>query len=77
MQNNVIKPVPSPEFHSPNSNLLEYALSVLFSVGSLMWAHLTNTDGIFFKIVVAPAVAASIGFFVARLLKRIFPEKKS
>ena len=77
MQNNVIKPVPSPEFHTPNSSVIEYVISMCFSVCSLAWAHFTNTDGIFFKIVVAPTVAASIGFFVARLLKRIFPEKKS
>jgi len=77
MSNNIVKPVPSPEFHTPNSSLIEYAMSIMFSVGSLVWADLTNTDGVFFKIVVAPAVAASIGFAVARLLKRLFPDKKS
>jgi len=62
-------------FH-PNQNIWEYAISMLFSVLSLYWAHFTNTDGMFFKLVVAPSVAAGIGFFTVRLLKRIFPDKK-
>lgn len=66
-----------PESPQSASNLLEYVLSVLFSVCSLAWAHLTDTDSIIFKIVVAPAVAGAVGFFVARMLKYLFPEKKS
>jgi len=49
---------------------------MLFSVLSLAWAHFTNTDGLFFKLVVAPSVAAGIGFFTVRVLKRFFPDNK-
>lgn len=66
-----------PESPLSASNLLEYILSVLFSVGSLAWANLTDTDGIIFKLVVAPTVAGAVGFFVARMLKCLFPEKKA
>lgn len=47
-----------------------------FSVLSLCWAHFTNTDGLFFKLVVAPSVAAAIGFATVRVLKRFFPDNK-
>jgi hypothetical protein len=50
-------------------NLWEYLVSILFSIASLAWAHFTNTDGLFFKIVVAPAVAGSVGYFVVKFWK--------
>jgi len=59
-----------------HQNIWEYIVSMAFSVLSLAWAHFTNTDGLFFKLVIAPSVAAAIGFATVRVLKRFFPDNK-
>jgi hypothetical protein len=56
-------------------NLWEYLVSILFSIASLVWAHLTNTDGLFFKIIIAPAVAGSVGYFVVRFWRWLLKDK--
>ena len=55
-------------------NLWEYLVSILFSIGSLAWAHFTNTDGLFFKIIIAPAVAGSVGYFIVKFWKWILKD---
>ena len=51
------------------NNAWEYIVSIAFSIGSLAWAHLTNTEGLFFKIILAPAVAGSVGYFIVKFWK--------
>jgi hypothetical protein len=59
--------------HQP-TNFWEYLVSITFSIASLLWAHMTNADGLFFKIIVAPAVAGSVGYFVVKFWKRILKD---
>ena len=61
--------------NSSPDNLWEYLISILFSLGSFAWAHFTNTDGLFFKIIVAPAIAGSVGYFVVKFWKWILKDK--
>lgn len=39
-------------------------------------AHFFSVDAIFFKVVIAPAIGATIGFFVVRFWKKLFDKNE-
>jgi hypothetical protein len=57
------------------NNTTESVWGVISSVLAYIASHLFNIDSVIFRIVVAPAVGATIGFFVVKGLKKIFPDK--
>lgn len=62
--------------HPQHNNWLETLIYILFSIGSYAWAHISNVDGVIFKVIIAPAIGATVGFFAVRFWKYVFPEKE-
>lgn len=60
---------------SPESTFLEKAVAVGFTLFTMVWVNVTNTEGAIFKVVVAPIVGGTIAYFTAKFWKWIFKEK--
>jgi len=59
-----------------NNGQSESIGGILSSILGYIMAHFFSVDAIFFKIVIAPAIGATIGFFVVRFWKKLFDKNE-
>lgn len=59
-----------------NNNDTESIGGILSSILGYIMAHFFSVDAIFFKVVIAPAIGATIGFFVVRFWKKLFDKNE-
>ena len=55
-----------------NNNNTESIWGVISSILGYIMAHFFSVDAVLFKVAVAPAISASVGFFVIRFWKKQF-----
>lgn len=53
----------------------EKAIGMLFSFSAIVWAHLSSPESVLFKLVIAPLVGATVGYFVVKFWRWVFNEK--
>ena len=61
---------------SDNHGQSESIGGILSSILGYIMAHFFSVDAIFFKVVIAPAIGATIGFFVVRFWKKLFDKNE-
>lgn len=61
---------------SDNTGQSESIGGILSSILAYIMAHFFSVDAIFFKVVIAPAIGATIGFFVVRFWKKLFDKNE-
>jgi hypothetical protein len=62
--------------HPHHSNWLETIVYICFTIGSYIWAHACDTESVLFKVIIAPAIGATVGFFIVKFWKWLFPDKQ-
>jgi hypothetical protein len=61
--------------HDNPTNIWEYLVSIIFSISSLIWAHATNSDGMFFKMAIVPFIGGTIGYFTVKFWKFVLKDE--
>lgn len=62
--------------HEHHPTFIETVISVIFALLGGLYVELTNPESYLMKLVIMPAIAASIGYWSIRIWKSFFPEKK-
>lgn len=59
-----------------NNGQSESIWGMISSILGYIMAYAFNIDGVIFKVVIAPAVGATIGYFVVRFWKKLFDKNE-